>query len=305
MELLQLEHFLAVVEERNFTRAAERVGRTQPAVSQSIRKLEEEVGSQLFARDAPEICLTEAGKVLLEYATRMVRLREEASRHLGHLRTLSAGTLSIAAHESAAAYLLPGPLRAYLQKFPDIRVGIYRSRLAEIPHQVLDRAVDLGFVKEAPLSQELQCVHVHTDEMIMIGSARHPLAGRKSVRVRDLGSERFILHHQCAATEQKILALFQEHSTTCNIVAELWSFENIKDFVQQDVGLAFVPRATVLRDLRERTLVEIPVRELDIPRPSLMIYRDGRSLSDAARELIEHVRRFKWPPSTRVDARAS
>lgn len=300
MDLLQLDHFIAVAEERNFTRAAERVGRTQPAVSQSIRKLEEEVGSPLLARDTPEICLTESGKVLLEYANRMVRLREEAARQLGHLRMLGAGSLSIAAHESAAAYLLPGPLRAYLQKFPDIKVGIYRSRLADIPHQVLDRAVDIGFVKEAPVSQELQWVHVYSDEMILIGSPRHRLAGKKTVRVRDLGSERFILHHQCATTEQKILMLFQEHSTPCNIVAELWSFENIKDFVRQDVGLAFVPRATVLEDLRARTLVEVPVRELDIPRPSLMIYRDGRCLSDAARELIETVKRFKWPPSARV-----
>src|SRR6185503_7815145 len=101
MDLLQLEHFLAVVEERTFTRAAERVGRTQPAVSQSIKKLEEEVGAPLFARDVHEV-----------------------TRQVSELKTLTAGTLATAAHESAAVYLLPAPLRAYLQKFPDIKVGI-------------------------------------------------------------------------------------------------------------------------------------------------------------------------------------
>ena len=139
MDLLQLEHFLAVVEERTFTRAAERVCRTQPAVSQSIKKLEDEVGAPLFARDVHEVSLTEAGKVLADYARRMVNLRNEAMHQVSQLKALKAGTLGIAAHESAAVYLLPAPLRTYLRKFPDIRVGIYRSRLNEIPRQVMDR----------------------------------------------------------------------------------------------------------------------------------------------------------------------
>ena len=97
MDLLQLEHFLAVVEERTFTRAAERVCRTQPAVSQSIKKLEEEVGAPLFARDVHEVSLTEAGRVLADYARRMVHLRDEALRQVTELKSLKAGTLAIAA----------------------------------------------------------------------------------------------------------------------------------------------------------------------------------------------------------------
>ena len=187
MDLLQLEHFLAVVEERTFTRAAERVCRTQPAVSQSIKKLEEEVGAPLFARDVHEVSLTEAGRVLADYARRMVHLRDEALRQVTELKSLKAGTLAIAAHESAAVYLLPAPLRAYLQKFPDIKVGIYRSRLNEIPRQVMDREVDVGFVKDEPAFHELQWVDVHSDEMVCIASPRHPLASKSEVRIRDLG----------------------------------------------------------------------------------------------------------------------
>src|SRR5215475_8048882 len=98
MDLLRLEHFLAVVEERTFTRAAERVCRTQPAVSQSIKKLEEELGTQLFVRDLHDVSLTEAGKELVAYARKMVAARDEAMRHLGALKTLRSGTLNIAAH---------------------------------------------------------------------------------------------------------------------------------------------------------------------------------------------------------------
>lgn len=294
MDLLQLEHFLAVVEERTFTRAAERVCRTQPAVSQSIKKLEEEVGAPLFARDVHEVSLTEAGRVLAEYARRMVSLRDEAMRQVSELKWLKAGTLSIAAHESAAVYLLPAPLRLYLQRFPDIKVGIHRARLSEIPRQVMDREVDVGFVKDEPAFHELQSVEVHSDEMVCIASPNHMLASRPIVSVRDLGSEQFVLHHLCNSTSDIIQRLFDQHGTRCRIVAELWSFENIKGFVQEDVGLAIVPGVTVRQELRDGTLVRIPVRELAMPRRTLMIYREQGYLSDCARELIKIVRAFNW-----------
>jgi len=294
MDLLQLEHFLAVVEEGTFTRAAERVCRTQPAVSQSIKKLEDEVGAPLFARDVHDVSLTEAGKVLLEYARKMVGARNEAMRELDALRNLRTGTLNIAAHESAAVYLLPSALRFYLTRFPQIKVGIYRSRLTEIPRQVMDREVHVGFVKDEPGFHELKCIAVHADELILVASPRHPLASRETVHVPDLAAERFVVHHLCSSTEQQILRLFEQHHTRCHIVAELWSFENIKTFVEADVGIAVVPRITVTQELQAGTLVRIPVRELSIPRRTLMIYREHGYLSDPARELINIVRNFNW-----------
>jgi DNA-binding transcriptional LysR family regulator len=294
MDLLQLEHFLAVVEEGTFTRAAERVFRTQPAVSQSIKKLEEEIGAPLFARDLHDVSLTEAGKVLVDYARRMVRERDEAMRQLGALKNLKTGTLTIAAHETAAVFLLPAPLRTYLNLFPEIKVGIYRSRLTDIPRQVMDREVHVGFVKDEPGFHELKCVEVHADEMVLVASPRHPLASRRDVRISELGEEHFVLHHLCSTTELKILRLFEQHSTRCRIVAELWSFENIKSFVQAEVGIAIVPRITVAQELRDGTLVRIPVRELIMPRRTLMIYREQGYLSESARELIKIVRNFNW-----------
>lgn len=294
MDLLQLEHFLAVVDERTFTRAAERVCRTQPAVSQSIKKLEDEVGAPLFARDVHEVSLTEAGRVLADYARRMVGLRDEAIRQVSELKALKAGTLAVAAHESAAVYLLPAPLRMYLQSFPDIRVGIYRSRLAEIPRQVMDRQVDVGFVKDEPAFHELQSVEVHADDMYCIAAPGHPLAAQAQVSVRDLSAEPFVLHHLCSATADAIFRLFEQHGTRCRIVAELGSFENIKGFVQERVGLAIVPGITVRRELHEGTLVKLPVREIALRRRTLMIYRDQGYVSEPARALIKMVRAFNW-----------
>lgn len=300
MDLLQLEHFLAVVEERTFTRAAERVCRTQPAVSQSIKKLEDEVGTPLFARDVHDVSLTEAGKVLADYARRMVHLRDEAMRNVSQIKTLKAGTLAVAAHESAAVYLLGAPLRSYLQRFPDIKVGIYRSRLNEIPRQVIDREVDVGFVKDEPAFHELQWTEVHSDQMVLIASTRHPLAGRANVAVADLGNEPFVLHHLCNSTAEMIHRAFEQKRTRLRVVAELWSFENIKSFVREDVGLAIVPAVTVRDELRDGLLARIHVPELEIPRRTLMIYREQGYLSDSASEWIKLMRSFNWERSGQV-----
>lgn len=294
MDLVQIEHFLAVVDEGSFTRAAERVYRTQSAISQSIKKLEETVGTPLFARDAPELGLTEAGKVLATYARRLVQLRDEAMRSLDDLKRLVAGSVAVAAHESAAVYLLPGPLKLYLLRHPEIKLGVYRSRLDEIPRRVLDREVEVGFVKDEPIFRELECVQIHMDEMILIGSPRHPLAARSQVSVEDLSGEHFVLHHQCAGTTQKVLDLFEQHGSRCNVAAELWSFENVKQFVREEVGFAIVPKICVRQELADGTLVRLPLAELDMPRPTRMIFRDVRYLSDAARAFIEIVSRYDW-----------
>jgi len=291
MELLQLEHFLAVAEEGSFTRAAARVCRTHPAISQSVKKLEEAIGVPLFARDIAELSLTEAGRAMVDSARRLLNLRDDAIRQVGELR--SSRTLTIAAHEAAALYLLPPPLRRYFERFPRVKVGIHRRHLDEIPRQVLDGEFDLGFITDEPPFQELRSVLVYSDEMTLIASPRHPLTHRPRVRVKDLGSESFMVHQGCVVTEQ-ILRLFEAHATPCNIAAELWSVESIKHFVQQDVGLAFVPRISVLHELAGGTLVSILLEGLHMPRRIFMVYPNRGYISDSAQRFIEVMDEFKW-----------
>ena len=180
---------------------------------------------------------------------------------MGALKALKTGTLKIAAHESAAVYLLPAPLRSYLTRFPDVKVGIYRSPLTEIPRQVMDREVARR-LRQGRTELSRAAVHRGARRRDDPGRRAAPSAGANgtSVHVRDLGAERFVVHHLCSTTEQKILRLFEQHSTPCRIAAELWSFENIKSFVQAEVGMAIVPRITVAQELRDRTLVQIPRR---------------------------------------------
>ncbi|MGH9319994.1 MAG: LysR family transcriptional regulator [Vicinamibacteria bacterium] len=300
MDLLQLEHFVAVVEEGSFSRAAEKVFRTQPAISQSIKKLEEEVGAPVFARDMHDVALTEAGKLLNDYARRMLRLRDETLHALNDLNQLNAGSLTIAAPESAALHLLTGPLHAFLREYPAIKLGIYRRHRDEIPREVMDRQIDVGFMVCEPTFRELHCVPIYSDSTILISSPNHPLVGRRSVKIRDLGQERFILHHLCQPTLDTIEAMFAQAGTPLNIAAELWGFESIKAFVRQGIGLAIVPRIVAVQELENGTLARIRVEELNITRQTFMVYRDPRYMTKSGRELLRTIAQYDW---TKLDMR--
>ncbi|MCL4811873.1 MAG: LysR family transcriptional regulator [Vicinamibacteraceae bacterium] len=294
MDLLQLEHFLAVVDEGSFTRAAERVHRTQSAVSQSVRKIEDLLGSPVFCRDTPDLCLTAAGRVLADYARKMVRLRDQAMRSLDDLKQCVAGTVSVVAHESAAAHLLPGPVSAFLRAHPQIRLTVRRAGSSEIPRQVIERQVDVGFVREDPGFRELQVVEVHADEMTLVAPAGHPLSRRARVSLADLADEPFVRHDRCPSCAAVLERAFAQHHLSCRVVADVSGSEDVKRFVEAGVGLALVPRLAVVRELEAGTLVEIAAPEFRAPRTTRMVFRDERFLSDAARVFVSTVRRFRW-----------
>ena len=289
MDLVQLEHFLAVAEQRSFTRAAGRIFRTQPALSQSIKKLEVELGASLLLRDNGDVSLTDAGRLLEGYALRMLKLRDEATHAIVQLQKLESGTLTIAAHESAAMYLLPDAILRFHHLFPNVKVCLKRARLDEIPHMVLDRDVQIGFVKEAPVFQELRSANVHSDRMALIASPRHYLAEHPAVALKDLDGVPFVVHHLCSSTEEVVLRLFRENGMLCNIVASLWSFENVKSFVSENVGMAMVPRITVTEELRKGSLVEIGLPEFSFHRGTVVTARRD-CMSEAAGHLVEMMR---------------
>src|SRR5579875_927690 len=154
MDLSQLETFLAVVEERGFSRAALRMHRTQPAVSHAIRKLEEEVGEPLFDRASREGTLTAAGELLRGYAERLLRLRGETITALEELRSLERGRLTVAANEYTCLWLLP-VLDAFRQQHPQVGVTVQRALASQIPDQLMERAAEFGILSFRPDSDRL------------------------------------------------------------------------------------------------------------------------------------------------------
>lgn len=289
MDLSQLETFLAVAEERGFSRAALRLNRSQPAVSQVIRKLEDDLGEVLFERASRDGSLTAAGELLQDYAKRLLSLRSEASSALEELRSLERGRLQLAANEYTCLYLLP-ILDEFRRLCPQVGVTVHRSLASRIPEELLQRTVEIGIVSFRPREQDFRSISVYTDELTFVVNPSHPLAGEKRVSIRDLGAENFVAHNVPSPLRRQVIEAFALHKTPLNMGVELPSLETIKRFVAMGNGVALVPGLSVQRELEQGELVRVPVTELHFERQLRLLHRKNSTLSHAAVAFLKVVR---------------
>ena len=286
MELSQLEVFLAVARERRFSRAADKLFRTQSAVSQTVRKLEEELGEALFDRSSREGVLTDAGKVLYEYAEKLINLRGEAAESLSELRELQKGKLMIAANEFTVLYLLP-VLAEFRRLHPMIQITVERALGSHIPDDVLRHAVEFGVLSYEPQEANLHSLVVYLDELAFVVPPRHPLASAAQVSIGQLGAESFVAHIVSSLYREKVIQLFKSHKTPLHMDLELPTLQAIKQFVAMGNGVALVPEISVETEIARGELVRIPVRELQLKRKLRLIYRKGANLSHAGRAFLK------------------
>jgi DNA-binding transcriptional LysR family regulator len=281
MDLGQLEVFLTVTREGKFSRAAERLHRTQSAISQSIHKLETDLGEPLFDRSSRDGRLTDAGRVLQEYAERLLNLRDDATGALAELRELQRGKLAIAANEFTALYLLP-VLAEFRRLHPMIKIMVQRSLGSHIPGDVLRHNSELGVLTYDPEEPQLHSVVVYLDELIFVVPPTHPLAGEAQVSIRQLGAESFVAHIVSSPYREKVIQAFKRHKTPLHMDIELPTLQAIKRFVAMGNGVALLPAISVESELARGELVRIPVRELRLHRKLRLVYRKTAGVSHAA-----------------------
>ena len=283
-----METFLAVAEERSFSRAAARLHRTQPAVSQAIAKLEGELGEVLFERSSRDGTLTDAGEVLREYAAKLLNLRSEAASALTELRELHSGRLNLAANEYTCLYLLP-LLDEFRRQNPRIKLAVQRTLASRISDEVLMHSVELGVLSFRPDDTQVKSMVVYRDELAFVVNPRHPLAGAGKVSIRQLGGQNFIAHNIPSPQRQKVIQAFKRHKTPLQMGVELPSLEAIKRFVEMGNGVALVPGLTVRTELESGALVRVQIPELQIERKLRLVYRRQASLSHAALAFLKVV----------------
>ncbi len=291
MDLFQLETFLAVAREGSFSRAAKKLFRTQPAVSQTVRKLEDEVGEPLFDRSSREGILTDAGQVLLDYAQRLLNTRSEALLALDELRELQAGKLSIAANEFTCLYLLP-VLHEFRRLHPLVKITIQRSLASRIPGELLSHNAELGVLSFRPEDPLLRSIVVYRDELAFVVPRDHPLAGARQVSVRQLGAEYFVAHNVPSPYRNKVLETFRRRRVPLHMPVELPTIEAIKKFVAAGNGVALIPLICVEPELARGELVRVPARELRFDRKLRIVYRRQANLSHAAQAFLKVAESF-------------
>lgn len=287
MELWQLEVFTAVAEEKSFSRAGERVGRTQPAISSAIKLLEGELGEPLFDRMGKSIRLTAAGELLSEYAKRLLGLREEAVLAIGELRGLSRGTLRLGANETTCLYVLPEVLASFKKAYPRVQIDIHRAITRSITERVIEGQLDFGIVTLPIKNSHLEAITIHRDEMALIVGPAHGLSSRRSVRMSDLEDEPFILHKIGTTTRERLVKHFNDGGVKMKVTMELASIETIKRFVSIGMGISIVPRLCIAKEIEEGNLKALVIRDARFQRKLGVIYNKSRYQSQAARAFLQ------------------
>lgn len=285
MDLSELEVLVAVAQEKGFSRAAERLGRTQPAVSQAIRRLEDDMGTRLVDRSSKDGTLTAAGQLLYGHAQRLLHLRRDAENEVRELRHLDRGNLAVAANEYTVLHLL-GVLAQFRRRHPRIRVEVKRSLASEIPSEVLGRDVEIGIVTYRPLQPGLTVVPLATDELVLLVAPSHALAGRARVSIRELGGEVFLAHNVRSPHRERVVKAFERNRTPLQIVMELPTLDAIHRLVAAGVGVALSPRRAAEAEIGRGEVVALTVTDLRLPRPVNLVYRTAVELSHAAAAFV-------------------
>ncbi len=272
MDIATLKTFLAVAQERSFSRAAAKVHRTQPAVSQAVRRLEVDLGEQLFDRSAKNGTLTDAGRMLQNYGQRLVRLAEEAESAVRELRDLRRGRVLVGANEAAVHTLLPLIAR-FRQRHPQIAIDVRRVPARQIAVEVQQGSLDFGALTFRPSESGLLEVSVGSDELVLLVPPAHPLAKRRQVTMEEVAGETMVAHNDPSPARERVLRLFEQKRVPLQIVIALPSLDGIKRAVELKMGVALLPRRCAITELAGGRLVAVPVAGISRRRQVSLVCR--------------------------------
>ena len=291
MNLSQLKAFLAVAQDRSFSRAAEKLYLTQPAVSKQIQALEEALGMRLFDRVGRSILLTQAGNILHDHAHIAFQTLEEARETINQLRGLQRGHLRISAASTIGTYMLPQPLGELKAQFPGIEISLAITNKARVVQQVLSHEVELGFVGPPVEPAELEMEEYLLDELVLIMAPTHRLAREESVGVAELAEEVFILREQGSGTREIMEEELGRVRVSLKKAMELGSTEAIKQAVAANLGVSIVSKFAISLEILQGRLAVARLPELNLRRQLFVIHHGGRTLSPAAQEFCSLLRR--------------
>jgi DNA-binding transcriptional LysR family regulator len=289
MELYPLKVFLTVASEKSFSRAAEKMLRTQPAISLAVQKLESDLQEKLIDRSGKELLLTDAGRIVYDYARRFENLSADLENALSELRDNSAGRLIVGANESTSLYLL-GHIERYRRLYPKVKVQVRRSLSSKIPSQLIDGDLELGVISYDPEDERLHSMVIYTDHLAFVVSPQHRFATRGQVSINELGMETFIAHNVLSPYREVVVKEFQRRKVQLNMDVEMPTVETIRRMVQRNEGVAFLPHMCVEQDVEQDALREIKVKELAVDRKIRLVCPAKRSLSHAAKAFLELVK---------------
>ena len=290
MEIRDLQVFLSVSRHLNFTRAGEELHLSQPSVSVRISALQRELGGKLFEQIGKRIVLTEAGKVLIPYAMKVIAALDDAYYAIGELQGLQRGLLTIGASTTPGMYVLPKVIAEFKRLHPRIDVRLRIRDTHQIEDAVAANEFDFGFVGGHLAGSDVEVLPWRTDQIILIVPPKHALARRRSIKAKELEKESFVLRETGSATRATIAGHVETKGIRLHAIAELENPESLKRAVQSGLGIAFISSLAVETELKNRSLIAVRVSDLVIKRELKIVHRRDKHLSKSALEFIRLAR---------------
>jgi DNA-binding transcriptional LysR family regulator len=290
VDLDNLKTFIEVARLASFSRAAEKVLRSQPAVSAQIRQLEQEYGQRLFDRSAKSVRLTPAGEVVLNYANQLLSLQARSIQEVSEQDGVRSGTLSIGANEGTFLYVLPRVLAKYHKQFPKVKISVYRSFTHKVTEKVEEGAVDLGVLTMPVKSPSLEVIPVFRDRILLMAGPTSPLFKKKSATLEELAAQPIILPK--TGSIRKIMEKqLRPYRDNLNVTMELTSVVMIKRFVRAGFGVSLICRNFAAENVRRDEVRLLKVEGLDLWRELALVYRKDRSLPLIASAFVDVARK--------------
>ena len=280
MDMDQLTTFLEVSRQKSFSRAAEKLGVTQPSISAQIRSLETHLGTRLLERGGGKVTLTAAGRVFEPFAEDCLSRLNHMVQTLADLERSPRGALSVSTNDSTALYVMPVFFSKFHKQYPRVALNIVRAERVKSVELVLDREVDFGVVSLPLKDPRLHIEIIHKGEFLLTVPPSHPLAACESVTLQQVAQHRLLLPKQGRRREQLDM-LFAQEKLIPRIAMELDSNELLKRLILGDMGMGFLPKINVLEEVRAGTLKIIPIENVEIRRDLALISRRDRELTRA------------------------
>ncbi len=293
MDMRRLEVFCRVLELGSFTKAAEVLPLSQPTVSEHIRTLEELVGEKLIDRLGREAVATPAGKILYQYARRILQLRDEAVQALKEHRGNLSGHLSLGAGTIPGTYILPKLIGFFKELHPSIQITLKISSSGIIAESVLDGTLELGLIGARWQDRRAELEEIFSDELVLAVFPEHPWAKLSSVNPNDIYEQPFVLREKGSGTRMVMSRILKENGidpSRLHTVAEMGSTEAVRQALKARIGVSIISREAVAEDIERRVLVEVPIDGIRFPRPFYLIQRKNRQLSPLCMALVEFLR---------------
>lgn len=285
----RLRVFHSVAKHLSFTRAAEELYLTQPAVTFQIRQLEEHFNTRLFDRHHNRITMTEAGVTVFNYAERILELYRETEKAINEMTGMTRGIVKLGASTTIGEYILPMILSSYHEAFPNVRVRMTVDNTRLIVRKLEDATIDVGMVEGPVLNKNIQLSPCIEDELILVLPPNHPLAGMSEIPLAKLKEYPFVSREEGSGTRAVIAEHMQKAGVNyddLNMVLELGTTESVKAAVEGNVGFSIVSSVSIRKELRLKSLTAHRIKGLSMKRRLNFVYQKQKFRSKAVEELL-------------------